>query len=75
MSDNAHTADDLRQMQALPLESKILMTKQRIKAWYEAWVRFEIFDEMTEKTRFVTFDTREQREPPKVLDFIGVKYD
>lgn len=64
MSENAHTADDLRQMQALPLESKILMTKQRIKAWYEAWVRFEIFDEKTEKTRFVTFDTREQREPP-----------
>ena len=64
MSENAHTADDLRQMQALPLESKILMTKQRIKAWYEAWVRFEIFDENTEKTRFVTFDTREQKEPP-----------
>lgn len=64
MSDNAHTAEDLRQMQALPLESKILMTKQRIKAWYEAWVRFEIFDEKTGKTRFVTFDTRQQREPP-----------
>ena len=63
MSDNAHTADDLRQMQALPLEAKIIMTKQRIKAWYDAWVRFEIFDEKTEKTRFVTFDTREQREP------------
>ena len=64
MSDNAHTAEDLRQMQALPLEAKIIMTKQRIKAWYDAWVRFEIFDEKTEKTRFVTFDTREQKEPP-----------
>lgn len=64
MSGNTHTIEDLRQMQALPLEAKIVMTKQRIKAWYEAWTRFEIFDEKTGKTRFITFDTREQREPP-----------
>ena len=51
-------------MQALPLEAKILMTKQRIKVWYEAWTRFEIFDKDTRKTRFITFDTRDQREPP-----------
>ena len=42
-------------MQSLPLEAKIMMTKQRIKAWYEAWHRFEIFDEETGKTRFETF--------------------
>ena len=42
-------------MQSLPLEAKIMMTKQRIKAWYEAWHRFEIFDEETGKTRFVTY--------------------
>lgn len=64
MSGNAHTIEDLRQMQALPLEAKIIMTKQRIKAWYDAWTRFEIFDEKTGKTRFITFDTREQKEPP-----------
>lgn len=37
MSKNKHTASDLAQMQALPLEAKIRMTKQRIRAWYEYW--------------------------------------
>ena len=55
---NTHTNEDLSQMQALSLEEKIIMTKQRIKAWYEAWTRFEIFDEKTQKTMFVTIDTR-----------------
>ena len=32
-----HTKDDLRIYQALPLEMKIKMTKERIKAWYEYW--------------------------------------
>lgn len=41
---NAHQATDLAQMQALPLEAKIRMTQQRIKVWYEAWTRFEIYD-------------------------------
>lgn len=30
-----HTIDDLRQMQSLPLSAKILMTKRRIRDWYE----------------------------------------
>ena len=61
---NAHSAEELAQMQALPLELKIIMTKQRIKAWYEAWKRFEIYNENTGKTRFVTIDTRNGEEPP-----------
>ena len=32
-----HTASDLRQMQSLPLRSKIIMTQQRIKQWYDHW--------------------------------------
>ena len=65
MNENAHSADDLFQMQSLPLEAKIRMTKLRIKAWYESWTRFEIKDEKTGKTRFVTIDTREfGAEPP-----------
>lgn len=36
-TENAHTVGDLRQMQSLSLESKILMTKQRIQAWYDYW--------------------------------------
>ena len=32
-----HLPDDLRQMQSLPLEAKILMSKQRIRQWYDYW--------------------------------------
>lgn len=32
-----HTKTDLLQMQSLPLSAKILMTKQRIKDWYDYW--------------------------------------
>ena len=34
---NKHMPYDLAQMQSLPLEAKILMTKRRIRAWYEYW--------------------------------------
>lgn len=34
---NKHNAGDLAQMQSLPLEIKIQMTKRRIREWYEAW--------------------------------------
>lgn len=34
---NRHSATDLKQMQSLPLEAKIIMTKQRIRQWYEHW--------------------------------------
>ena len=62
---NAHTSYDLAQLQSLPLEAKIRMTKERIKAWYESWTRFEIHNPKTGKTRFVTIDTRDlQAEPP-----------
>ena len=34
---DVHTVGDLRQMQSLPLEAKILMTKKRIQQWYDYW--------------------------------------
>lgn len=34
---NKHTKTDLIQMQSLPLTAKIIMTKNRIRAWYEHW--------------------------------------
>lgn len=37
MSDNKHSASDLRQMQSLPLEAKIAMSQRRIKEWYDHW--------------------------------------
>lgn len=32
-----HTRDELKQMQALPLNIKIKMTQQRIRDWYNYW--------------------------------------
>ena len=32
---NRHTSYDLKQMQSVPLEGKIIMTKERIRQWYE----------------------------------------
>lgn len=65
---NKHNQQDLRQMQALPLEAKINMTRERIRAWYESWVRFEIHNDKTGKTRYVTMDCRDvplfRAEPP-----------
>lgn len=34
---NRHQPYDLKQMQSVPLEGKILMTKERIRQWYEYW--------------------------------------
>ena len=34
---NKHQPHDLKQMQSLPLEAKIMMTKRRIRDWYEHW--------------------------------------
>lgn len=59
MKENKHSAYELKQMQSLPLEAKITMTKQRIKHWYESWSRYEIVNEKTGKSRFVTMDTRD----------------
>jgi 3'-phosphoadenosine 5'-phosphosulfate sulfotransferase (PAPS reductase)/FAD synthetase len=75
MSGNVHQASDLKQMQSLPLEAKIRMTKQRIKVWYESWVRFEIHDKATGKVRFITYDTRKGEPPLKDTEYIESAYD
>jgi 3'-phosphoadenosine 5'-phosphosulfate sulfotransferase (PAPS reductase)/FAD synthetase len=73
--NNLHQTSDLKQMQSLPLEAKILMTKQRIKVWYESWVRFEIHDRATGKIRFVTYDIRKGEPPLKDSEYIETAYD
>lgn len=37
MIGNKHYAGDLEQMQALPLDAKVAMTKRRIREWYDAF--------------------------------------
>lgn len=67
-----HTAYDLKQLQSLPLEAKVLLTKQRIQSWYESWKRYEIFSRKTGKTRFVTAT----EEPPlKEHEYIKSEMD
>lgn len=34
---NKHLPHDLKQMQSLPLEAKIIMTQRRIREWYDYW--------------------------------------
>lgn len=34
---NRHNIGDLQQMQSLPLEAKIIMSKRRIREWYDYW--------------------------------------
>ena len=54
-----HNPEDLKQLQSLPLDYKILLTKKRIEVWYEAWHKFVIRNKDTGKTRFVTIDARD----------------
>ncbi len=73
MSENRHQANDLKQLQSLPLEAKIRMTKERIKVWYESWVRFKIENLDTGKFRWETIDMRGHypgSEPIKDNEFI-----
>ena len=37
MAVDKHSKSDLRQMQSLPLEAKIIMTQERIRQWYNHW--------------------------------------
>lgn len=64
MIQNRHQASDLKQLQSLPLEYKIQMTKERIKVWYESWWRCKIENLDTGKVRWETFDMRDRYEPP-----------
>lgn len=63
-----HTESELRQMQSMPLEYKILATQERIKAWYEGWTRFNIRNLATGEERFETIDTRDYYAEPKISD-------
>lgn len=51
---NAHQPYDLAQKQSLPLEAKERMSEQRIKIWFESWVRYTIVDAKTGEIRTVT---------------------
>ena len=65
---SAHNRQDLAMMQSLPLEAKIEMTRQRIKAWYDSWTRFEIYNRETQKTRFVTYAVKDIFDEPPMKE-------
>lgn len=75
---NKHQPADLKMMQGFSLDTKIALTKERIRAWYETWKRFEIYDKETGKTRFVTMasDNAWTDQPPvKESEYIECVYD
>jgi len=47
MDDNAHSLEDLRQYQALPLSVKILMSKNRIRKWVNEYGEDNVCVRMT----------------------------
>lgn len=47
MDDNAHSLDDLRQYQDLPLNVKILMSKNRIRKWVNEYGEDNVCVRMT----------------------------
>ena len=51
---NKHMPYDLAQMQSLPLEAKERMSEERIKVWFESWVKYTIHNTKTNKRRTVT---------------------
>lgn len=65
MAENKHTKGELKYMQSMSLESKIEFTKRRIRGWYESWVKYEIYNTKTGKSRFVT---GREGELPKLRD-------
>lgn len=65
---NRHSATDLKQLQSLPLDAKIRLTKERIRVWYESWTRVEIYNKKTKKTRFVTIDKRDSFAKPPLKE-------
>ena len=70
MREGKHTKADLAQMQSLPLSAKIIMTQQRIKRWYESWKRYEIVNQKTGKSRFVTAVEEPQLKPDEYIDSV-----
>lgn len=58
-----HDERELAYFQEQSLDYKIAMSNERIKAWYESWCRFDIYDEKTGVSRFVTMDTRDNSVP------------
>lgn len=72
-----HEIYELRQMQAMPLDIKIRMTKERIEAWYENWTRFDIVNKKTGRKRFKTIDTRDRYKEPDLREneYIDAAFD
>lgn len=49
-----HTLQELQYWQSQPLKTKIKLAQERIQAWYEEWVKYEIVNLDTDEVRYVT---------------------
>lgn len=74
MSDNTRTVAELRQMQSLPLEAKIVATKSRIGEWLDKYDSYVSFSGGKDST--VLLDIARQIDPdiPAVFVDTGLEY-
>jgi len=75
---NKHQPHDLKQMQSLPLEAKIIMTQQRIRQWYDHWngevyVSFSGGKDST-VLKHIVDNTSGVYDVPAVFDNTGLEY-
>ena len=81
MTMSKHNREDLRQMQSLPLEAKILMTQRRIRDWVDYWhrnvyVSFSGGKDSTVLKHIVDgMYCMNQLGLKEVLEYIGVPYE
>lgn len=80
MIENKHQRGDLKQLQSLPLEQKVLLTKKRIREWYEHWdgmvyVSFSGGKDSTVLKHIVDGMYVDKLGMREVLDYIGVPYE
>ena len=52
--ENKHSKYDLPQMQSLPLSAKERMSTERIKVWFESWIKYKLVNMKTGKVTYKT---------------------
>jgi 3'-phosphoadenosine 5'-phosphosulfate sulfotransferase (PAPS reductase)/FAD synthetase len=69
-----HTLQELQYWQSQPLETKIKLAQERIQAWYEEWIKYEIVSLDTDGVRCVTCRKLKSYEEEAVLGLTDREY-
>lgn len=74
MSEPKHTIDDLRQMQALPLNLKIRLTEDRVRGWLDQYDAYVSFSGGKDSTVLLDICRKIDRNIPAVFVDTGLEY-